>query len=334
MSKIEILTKGKSFCDKAVTSNYLNIVFNSVKKIENSLPQKKIYIIDECKLAFKYSFSKKNNVILWIQGVVPEEAILQGYSKFRFYIHSAIEYIVLRRAKFILFCSDEMKRHYERKYKQKFDNSFIMPCFNENQIDQRAFESKYKYDNNTFTYIGSLHTWQCFDFTLKVYCEIEKLNNFNTKLIICTEDTEKAKESVLKHGIKNYEILFANSEKLGEILNQVKYGFVLREDNIVNYVATPTKLSNYLSHGVIPIYSASLKSFDQENRNSNGFGVVCNISNFEKGISNIQKSIEQVISCDDVKKWCEKIFSCYYNKNYYENALSQKIFEKLVNRAK
>ena len=41
MSKIEILTKGKSFCDKAVTSNYLNIVFNSVKKIENSLPQKK-----------------------------------------------------------------------------------------------------------------------------------------------------------------------------------------------------------------------------------------------------------------------------------------------------
>lgn len=39
------------------------------------------------------------------------------------------------------------------------------------------------------------------------------------------------------------------------------YGFILRKDSIVNRVATPTKLSSYMSVGVIPIFSVVLDDF-------------------------------------------------------------------------
>lgn len=48
---------------------------------------------------------------------------------------------------------------------------------------------------------------------------------------------------------------------MSEALADVKFGFVLRNDVPVNRVATPTKLSSYLSAGVIPVFSKYLKDF-------------------------------------------------------------------------
>lgn len=51
-----------------------------------------------------------------------------------------------------------------------------------------------------------------------------------------------------------------------DTLRDVKFGFVLRDDIAVNNVATPTKLSSYLSAGVIPIYSSALKDFYEKTK--------------------------------------------------------------------
>ncbi len=45
--------------------------------------------------------------------------------------------------------------------------------------------------------------------------------------------------------------------ELKEIYTECHYGFILREDSIVNQVACPTKLVEYLAMGVVPIVDSN-----------------------------------------------------------------------------
>jgi subtilase family serine protease len=45
------------------------------------------------------------------------------------------------------------------------------------------------------------------------------------------------------------------------VLANAKFGFVIRDNSIINRVSTPTKLSTYISNGIIPIYSCYIEDF-------------------------------------------------------------------------
>lgn len=329
-----IIVNKKTAGDQAVTNMYLNIIKTAVIKAglrcetgRNAIGldrKKDVLIFDECKIAFKYITRGYKNIFIWIQGIVPEEALMQGYPVYRYWIHSLFEFITLKKAKLVFLCSDAMKYHYEQKYNIKLsDKCIIMPCFNEDKVDEKSFFDKDKYKNNTFLYAGSLSTWQCFDETVKLYKEIELRTNGNSKLYVFTGEKEKANKVLSKSGIANYEVSYIPADKLGENLRNIKYGFVLRKDCIVNNVATPTKISNYLSHGIIPIYSSCLKSFDNFNNNTGHHGIVFDIDNTETG-SIIQKIISEK-DANSISMWCRDAFKTYYNKEKYINLIVNKI---------
>ena len=46
---------------------------------------------------------------------MPEEALMKGYAMYRYWVHSLLEYITLRKAKLIFLCSDAMKKNIMRK---------------------------------------------------------------------------------------------------------------------------------------------------------------------------------------------------------------------------
>lgn len=326
-----IITREKSPGDIAVTSTYLKIIKKSIEsagsncKIWDGVSRinKKDYLIfDECKTAILYILKGYNNIIVWIQGVVPEEALMKGYAKYRYIIHSILEYITLCRAKVVFFCSNEMRTHYESKYRLVLSNkSFIMPCFNEDDISNNDFFRTNKYKNNSFLYVGTLNVWQCFEETVQIYKEIEQRTDKKTYLYVYTPDQDKAIRILEKYQIKNYTLDYLPADKLGKKLGEFKYGFVLRKDNIVNRVATPTKLSNYIAHGVIPIYSDCLRSFHEYKKKSNGFAVVCNLEKKDEGVANIISSMQEDISPNEIKDWCRKTFKSYYNQKDYINRI-------------
>ena len=321
---IWIITNAKNPGDVAVTSTYL------LKALENAgyrcspwdgksvIDKKKDYIIfDECKIAAIYILKGYKNIIVWVQGVVPEEAIMKGYPKYRYIAHSILEYISLRKAKYIFVCSKTMKKHYETKYKLDISSKvFIMPCFNEIDIDKSSFGIQKKYKENTFLYVGTLSAWQCFEETLQIYKEIEKEKE-KTCLYVYTPNQDEARMALAKYEIQNYQVDYLPADKLGEKIKMVKYGFVLRKRNIVNQVATPTKLSNYIAHGIIPIYSDCLQSFNDYQQKSSGYAVICNVENKEEGIKNILENMEGNIDSLSIEKWCKRTFSTYYNQNKY-----------------
>ena len=226
----------------------------------------------------------------------------------------------------LIFVSYAMKKHYEVKYKMKFvDNYVIMPCFN-TEIQNDSFTSPKKYDNNLFVYAGGLSIWQCFNKTLKCYEEIEKFELPNTKLLILTQDKEKALEKIRKTNIKNYEIDFVKPENLPEILKIAKYGFVIRDDVPVNRVATPTKISTYIANGLIPIYSECIIDFHNKIKDYR-FKLVYD-NNF---IDSLLSLANYKIDSKDVYLEYETIFKQYYNTNYYINEVST-LFSKITNK--
>lgn len=333
-----IVTEETTVSDKAVTSFYLDTIYNAVIeagkqcRISNGydkIQKDETLIFDECKVALKYKIRGYKKTIVWIQGIVPEEAIMKGYSSLRYYVHSIIEYLVLKNCKLVIFCSDEMKKHYERKYRMCFDeNSFIMPCFNESNVDENAFQIEDKYNRESYVYIGGLQPWQCFEETIMVYKEIEKRKMESSFLYVYTGDIETAKAAIAKADIKNFTVEYKDKNSLGSCLNNIKYGFVLRKDTEVNRVATPTKLSNYISHGIIPIYSECLKSFNQYNKESNGPAIVCNVENIDAGIENILNASTRPIDFDRIKNWSTQTYKSYYGRSGYVSELS-KLIKKL-----
>lgn len=237
------------------------VVCKSYKEAKQIGTRDDIYALSGNEKILLLLLNGRKNVINWVQGIIPEESFMRHQSRIRYKILSIEEKLALKYSRACLFVSEPMKEHFENKYSLRFNGkSYFFPCFNTN-IDNSSFDSNTKYKNNYFVYAGGLAVWQCFDKTLDIYKVIEDWGLPNTKLIVLTKDKERAQQLISERNIKNYMIDYTTPENLPNILKEAKFGFVIRENSSVNRVATPTKLSTYLSCGLIPIYGKSVETF-------------------------------------------------------------------------
>ena len=260
--------------------------------------------------AFKFYLKGYHNFIEWQQGIASAESYMRHHSKIRKKLLDIIDRFVLKKAKMVFYVSNAMKEYYESKFNLKTDNkSIIMPCFNET-LDTHILNKK-RYKNFNFAYVGSLSEWQCFNETLVLYEKIEKTIH-ESKILILTFEVEKAKKIIEQHDIHNYIVKTVPSSLVKKELEDITYGFVIRKDNVVNRVATPTKISSYLSAGVIPIFSSCLEDFAEISTEYDvGFGIDDN---------DIGSVLEFVLSAKNeklIKQGIVDIFNNYYSYNHY-----------------
>ena len=161
---------------------------------------------------------------------------------------------------------------------------------------------------------------------LDVYEQIEKQISHAT-ITILSADKSSFEEKIRMREIKNYEIKYVPQYLLNEELHKYKYGFLLRENHIVNNVATPTKMNSYLSNFIIPIYSNAVDDFCK-NISLEKFSLImsCPLSvdsitdkiiTFERNTQNFK----------DYKNIVEKIFYTQYNRLFYIGIITKKIQE-------
>lgn len=263
--------------------------------------------------AFKYFFKGYHNFILWQQGATADESFMRNHSRLRYWMLNIIDSFVMKKAKAILFVSQYMKDHYENLANRSFTSkSYIMPCFNE-VFDPTVYDNK-DYNNKTFTYVGSLDLWQCFEQTTNLYKQIEDAIP-EARLKVLTFDTANAERIIKEKGIKHYEVKCVPKDDVKKELSSVNYGFIIREDNMVNRVATPTKISSYMSAGVIPIFSTCLKDFSALAQNLKYAKAVENLD--EEGVADVICYIKKTVEKEDVKEEYRKVFESYYGKQIH-----------------
>ncbi len=317
-----------------VTGYYYDIIFDAltengycVESLENdsySLIVKSIDKNDYVLVTSLFTFIKLyllgyRKYIYWFQGVSPEENYVLLHSKLRYHIYSQIEKIAIKSIRYKIGVSTYLFNHFEKKYGIYIDrdSTFIMPCFNAG-INKDHFFITGKYKKNTFCYAGSMRAWQGFDNILDYYSKIEQLHP-DVSFRIYTSDIEIAKEKVLKSGVLNYTIGCVPIEEVDNALSECKFGFLLREDTIINNVATPTKLGSYLGNGLIPIFTSAIYAY-RDLAADNSF--LCCLN--EMGdTQTIERFLTEDIRPEDVFSEYSSIFDSYFNREEYVKQLQK-----------
>ena len=305
-----------NYANIVVLKVYLDVIKSALTKLGyeceyiksfDNISKESLIVFPMGKDLFKYYLKGYRNAILWQQGATGAESFMRHSSKIRKFILDYMDCFAMKKAKMIFFVSQYMKEYYEAKAHTSFaKKAYVMPCFNES-LDESVFEKK-DYSKKIFTYVGSLDLWQCFNETADVYAEIERKNP-DAFFKVLTFNVEKAKQIIADKNIKNYSVACVPKEQVRQELEEASFGFILRHDIDVNRVATPTKISSYLSAGVLPVYSSCLRDFHAQ-ATGKSFAFALNPGEDLEELSNY---IKGEINKNSVQKEIRDLFDTYYS---------------------
>ncbi len=199
-------------------------------------------------------FIKKGvRVILDAHGTVPEEMQLSGI-RWKARLYGISERWLFRRVDVVIAVTQAMVRHFKSKYPSASPRYLRYAILPSHLVDEGTGIAN---DANTGTlqviYSGNLQSWQQIELMLQVI-----KSNFSAKITytLLTGEPEKMRQLLAKHGVQTDDklrVLTVDPCELGDYYRQAHYGFILRDDITVNRVACPTKMVEYLFHGMIPI---------------------------------------------------------------------------------
>ena len=187
--------------------------------------------------------------ILDVHGVVPEELDMQ-VKKLKSKIFNFVEKLIFRKLNIAITVTNRMTNHYSNKYKNsncKFIEYAILPSHLK-KYDVPVMSSSCV----EVIYSGNAQVWQNVDMMLKI---IKKNLNANIHYTILTGDLNTFEKKIIDYGIDPNSITLKSVQptELENYYKKSHYGFVLRDDILVNNVACPTKIVEYLNYGIIPI---------------------------------------------------------------------------------
>ena len=197
-------------------------------------------------------------IILDLHGTVPEEMLFNN-QKIKSKIYDKIENNLIRKVSDIICVSNSMINYYKRKYPELTTNYHLKPIFSigsnndkeNNTDDNLKYKLGIKESDTVILYSGNLQRWQNIDLMLDI---IGKLDNKNYKYLMLTGQPYEFSQKIIDNPNKDkFIIRSVKPDELGPYYRLSHYGFLLRDDIILNNVAAPTKLIEYLSYGIIPI---------------------------------------------------------------------------------
>lgn len=182
-----------------------------------------------------------------IHGVVPEEFRMHDdfYSAL---IYDKEERLAVRKAGIVIVVTKAMEHYLRQKFRNALKaRSISFPMFPTfaPSIATRPLEN----GKPIVVYAGGVHRWQ----------QVPKMIDAIAKTIercqhrFYTPATETVKAMLPAELADSVVVESKTHAELMAIYPQCHYGFILREDSIVNKVACPTKLVEYLAMGIVPI---------------------------------------------------------------------------------
>ncbi len=184
-----------------------------------------------------------------VHGSVPEEYQMNE-SFYGADLANAVEEKLYKKSDVIICVNEAMKNHLQKKYGKNRANFVVLPIFNVN-LSERGDEAGCRdSEKPVFVYSGGLQKWQNIGLMQDV---IEKTSDrYQYKIFVPDTDAFKTMWGSRK-GINQIVLESKRPNELAEEYKKCHYGFVLRDDIVVNNVACPTKIIEYLQYGIVPV---------------------------------------------------------------------------------
>ncbi|MEG6612850.1 glycosyltransferase [Pseudoclostridium thermosuccinogenes] len=261
-------------------------------------------IYNYCKIMpfIKLLRKKTIKIVLDVHGAVPEELEFNK-NYIRSKIYDYIEKHAFNNVNFAIFVNNAMKNHFLSKHSYFKGQSLVYSIQGNDfsKLDDNIIENLKKSlnirDNDiVFIYSGNSQKWQNIDLMFE---KIKITDNENYKFIILSKEIDYFNKLIDKYGISRQNVILRTVEpsELSAYYEISNYGFILRDDHILNKVACPTKLVEYLYYGIIPIvkyeHIGDFKQYGYEYVKITDFD-----SNFKQRKSDINRNIAKMMLCN------------------------------------
>lgn len=246
------------------TLNKVNVVsYKDILEIRTSIQKNDIIYIRDAFLYLKikslYILNRSVMLIYDFRGLLSYESFSRHKNILRFITIYIIEFFIYMTADKLFAVSINLKKKLYTIYKFK-RNLNVVPC-----LSSRVIHNKNKIDSNciNFVYIGSMSKWQCIDQTLDLFYYIQ--SKINATLTIYTTNIDEAKTYMESYDFEeNVRVDSLSHEELLKVLPDFDMGFLLRENLVLNKVASPVKFLEYTSSGVVPIVTLHVGDYSND----------------------------------------------------------------------
>lgn len=192
-----------------------------------------------------------HKIILDIHGCVPEENVYQNAPSFNISYFEKEEKRVFEHVKNFVCVSNQMVEFYKNKYpKTKDANYIVFPIFS---LNTESVYAKSRQDDGVINiiYPGDCAKWQNADLMLSTISCLQSSPKY--KFSIFSKQIETFKELLKKHNCQHIRLETKSQQEIFDEYKNQHFGFILRDDIMVNRISCPTKLIEYMQNGVIPI---------------------------------------------------------------------------------
>lgn len=246
-------------------------------------------------------------ILFDFRGLGSAETFARRNSHVKQYILLRLERFVYKRADVVHCVSNVLKKFLVENFGER--EVKVFPCC---VIDRMQKNKPLINDGLKFVYVGGYSFWQKTHETLRLYSFIERKVQ-SSKLTIITHDSKSFIQAVKDIGLTNVEIKSLNqSEVLSDLVNY-DFGFLLRDNILMNNVASPIKFSEYISRGVFPILTEGVGDYSQV-VSSKSLGIICNDEEFD--VSRLYDLLNDKCSLDRLYEYSQNVIWDKYIEDY------------------
>lgn len=198
---------------------------------------------------FLLPFYPTGKIVTDMHGVVPEEERMLGRPAAATF-YEGVERVILKNSRYIVVVTDAMRDHLLAKHPDSNATFICLPIIEKfpTTLDRRVPREpggRYR-----AIYAGGTAVWQNIERTLEVCNSAHDIASFE---FLSTEHETIRGMAAGMSFVDEARFGVVGKAELGDKYRQSDLGFVLRDDTAVNRVSCPTKLSEYLAYGVIPV---------------------------------------------------------------------------------
>lgn len=220
-----------------------------------------IYIHSAYNALKSIAFRTSAHIVFDVHGVVPEE-LSQENKNFASLLYNLVERIVIRRCNTMICVTRSMLTHLKDKYVDDIKcDVIILPILPKVDDDFASDQILCSIrDGRSVIYAGGMQAWQNVG---KMLDAVKSQSNLNYTFL--TGETQRFNALLSEKSLRKINCFSVRPEEVKDHYLSHEYGFILRDEMLVNKVACPTKLVEYLYWGVIPIIiTHNIGDFDSE----------------------------------------------------------------------